>query len=109
MANVSNVDEIKGAMDDAFDASAAAGMDTVFQFELTGDGGDEFWVHVKDGSFEKGEGMHDDPDCTVTAGADDYIKLVNGDLAAMSAVMMGKVKIKGDMGLAMKLQSVFDF
>jgi putative sterol carrier protein len=34
------------------------------------------------------------------------IKLKSGDLNPMMAVMGGKVKIKGDMGLAMKLQSL---
>lgn len=44
--------------------------------------------------------------CTISTDEDTFIKLKNGDLNPMMAVMSGKVKIKGDMGLAMKLQSL---
>jgi putative sterol carrier protein len=38
---------------------------------------------------------------------EDLTKLYKGELNAMAAVMTGKIKIKGDMGVAMKLQSLF--
>jgi len=44
--------------------------------------------------------------CTISTDEDTFMKLKNGDLNPMMAVMSGKVKIKGDMGLAMKLQSL---
>lgn len=52
-------------------------------------------------SQENGDG-----DCTITTSADTLMQLKNGDLNPMMAVMGGKIKIKGDMGLAMKLQSL---
>jgi acyl-CoA dehydrogenase len=45
-------------------------------------------------------------DCTITIGVHDFISLVEGKLNPMMAVMSGKVKIRGDMGVAMKLQSL---
>ena len=45
-------------------------------------------------------------DCTVTCSLDTLNALRKGELNPMMAVMGGKVKIKGDMGLAMKLQSI---
>lgn len=45
-------------------------------------------------------------DCTIITSVDTLQKLKSGDLNPMMAVMGGKVKIKGDMGLAMKLQSL---
>lgn len=45
-------------------------------------------------------------DCTITTSLETMQKLKSGDLNPMMAVMTGKVKIKGDMGLAMKLQSL---
>lgn len=49
---------------------------------------------------------NNDADCTITTSVDTLMKLKSGDLNPMMAVMGGKVKIKGDMGLAMKLQSL---
>lgn len=45
-------------------------------------------------------------DCTVSMAYSDFIKLRDGDLNPMMAVMSGKIKVKGDMSLAMKLQSL---
>lgn len=109
MSKVASVADVKSRMGEVFDGSKASGVEAVFQFDLTGDGGELFWVKVANGAFEQGDGTHDAPTLTITSAAEDYIKVVNGDLAAMSAFMAGKIKIKGDMGLALKLQSIFPF
>ena len=48
----------------------------------------------------------EDADCVIHATIEDFQSMMSGDLNPMTAVMGGKVKIKGDMGLAMKLQSL---
>ena len=48
----------------------------------------------------------EDADCTISTSLETLMKLRSGDLNPMMAVMGGKVKIKGDMSLAMKLQSL---
>ena len=48
----------------------------------------------------------EEADCTITTSADTLMELQSGDLNPMMAVMGGKVKIGGDMGLAMKVQSL---
>ncbi|MCB0645226.1 MAG: SCP2 sterol-binding domain-containing protein [Saprospiraceae bacterium] len=48
----------------------------------------------------------EEADCTITASSETIVKMRKGDLNPMMAVMMGKIKIKGDMTLAMKLQSL---
>jgi len=45
-------------------------------------------------------------DCTISTTMEVMDKLRSGDLNPMMAVMGGKIKIDGDMGLAMKLQSL---
>ena len=47
-----------------------------------------------------------DADTVIITSLENFVKLKNGDLNPMMAVMGGKVKIKGDMGLAMKIQSL---
>jgi len=46
--------------------------------------------------------------CLVETSFEDFIALTKGELNPMNAVMSGKVKIKGDMGVAMKLQTLFN-
>ncbi len=61
-----------------------------------------------DGTGDSNEVSQDDKDAdtVITTSIETLEKLRNGDLNPMMAVMGGKVKIKGDMGLAMKLQSL---
>ncbi|WP_278922212.1 MULTISPECIES: SCP2 sterol-binding domain-containing protein [Pseudophaeobacter] len=44
-----------------------------------------------------------DTDCTIKLTQDNLIKLLTGKLNPMTGVMMGKLKISGDMTTAMKL------
>jgi putative sterol carrier protein len=46
------------------------------------------------------------PKCTVAATDADFLAIVNGKMNAQMAFMSGKLKIQGDMGLAMKLQQI---
>ncbi len=68
---------------------------------------DEHSVYV-DGTGDKNIVSSDDKeaDCVITTSMDTFTKLKNGELNPMMAVMTGKIKIKGDMGIAMKLQSL---
>ena len=77
-----------------------------YQFDLTGDGGGTYHAVFDNGSYDIGEGAAASPGCTVTMAAADFAALVGGKLNPTTAFMTGKLKIKGDMGLAMKLQSV---
>jgi len=73
-----------------------------FKFKL-----DDHVIFI-DGTGEKNVVSADDnpADCTISTSIENMIKLKNGELNPMMAVMTGKVKIEGDMGLAMKLQSL---
>lgn len=46
-------------------------------------------------------------DCTVRVSLSNFNKLMSGDMNAMGAFMMGKIKVDGDMSLAMKLSNLF--
>ena len=97
---------IKKRVEDEADPSKLAGMDAVFQFDVTGDDPGIFHAKVAGEKAEIVEAAHDNPNVTITMDVDDLAKLVAGELNATSAFMAGKLKIKGDMALAMKLQSI---
>ena len=61
-------------------------------------------AHLLDADFVTA-GASDDAQCTISMTEDDFLGLWTGSLPGPQAFMMGKLKIDGDMGLAMKLQS----
>jgi putative sterol carrier protein len=86
------------------DASKTAGMNNSYLFDIEGVG--KWKVDVQDGSVNVMEGA-DDGDVTITASEETFDKIVSGEQNATSAYMTGKLKVKGDMGAAMKLQKLF--
>ena len=90
-----------------FNADAAKGMNAVIQFNLSGDGGGNYHTVIKDGTCAVQEGTHASPNMTMTMTAQDYIDMIMGKLNGQMAFMSGKLKIAGDMGLAMKMQTLF--
>lgn len=48
-----------------------------------------------------------DAECTISMTSEDFQAMVSGDLNPMMAFMGGKIKIEGDMSVAMQLQSLF--
>lgn len=48
-----------------------------------------------------------DADCTIKVSMDDLLAMMKGELNPMAAFMGGKLKVSGDMSVAMKLQSLF--
>ena len=86
------------------DTSKLAGMNNSYVFDVEGAG--KWFVTVDDGavSVREGEG---EADCTISANEENFQKILSGEQNATSAYMTGKLKIKGDMGAAMKLQKLF--
>jgi len=105
---VSNADVAKifADMPAEFEPEKAEGIDAVVQFNLSGDAGGQYWVRISNGVCETGVGVVENPKMTLMASADDYAAVYAGETNPMQAFMMGKIKIQGDMSLALKLQSL---
>jgi putative sterol carrier protein len=86
------------------DQSKTAGMNNSYLFDI--DGAGKWLVQVEDGKVKVSEGG-DDADAVITASEETFTKLVSGEQNPTSAYMTGKLKVKGDMGAAMKLQKLF--
>lgn len=107
MAHVSTVKEYFDTLPARFVASAAKGVNAVFQFELAGDGGGTYHVTVKDGAMAVQEGPSPTPSATLKMSADNYVKMANGEINGAMAFMKGQLKVTGNMMLAQKMQAIF--
>ena len=84
----------------------ATEIGAVYQFKLTGDGACEYVVDLK--TPEIREGVEDDAQCVVTIDATDFVDMVTGKVQGQQLFMIGKLLIEGDMGVALRLQQVFE-
>jgi putative sterol carrier protein len=107
MTDTQSVAGVMQEMEGKFKPEKAVGIDATFQFDITGEGGGQWNAVINDGAATFNEGTADSPTVTITATDDDWIKIVNGQLNPQMAFMTGKIKVKGDLGLATKLGALF--
>ena len=86
------------------DQSKTAGMTNSYLFDIEGAG--KWTVRVEDGSVNVSEGG-EDADAVISTSEATFEKIASGEQNPTSAYMTGKLKVKCDMGAAMKLQKLF--
>jgi putative sterol carrier protein len=91
----------------ALDRAAAEDLDAVYQFDLSGPQGGRYIVTIQNGTCTVEEGCHADPHVTLAMAGEDCIKVLNGQLSGPAIVMSGRLRITGDVGLAMQLKALF--
>jgi putative sterol carrier protein len=107
MAKFVSPAEIFAAMPGGFISERAAGLTAVIQFDLTGEGGGQWHATIAEQQLQVAQGTAALPTMTLTMAAGDYVAMTNGDLSPMTAFMQGKIKVAGDMQLALKMQNLF--
>lgn len=105
--NMSKIREIMNDLPTRFDPKVGAGMNAVIQFDLSNaEDGDSYHAVIQDGRCDVVEGRHSSPSMTLKMTANDYIDLATGKLGHQLAFMTGRLRINGDLTLAMKLRQL---
>ena len=99
--------ELFETMPSRFNSAAAAGITKTIQWNITGDDAGVWAFQIINGVGHLIHGGVEKPDATFTTSAKDWIAIAEGKLDSMKAFMSGKLKVSGDMMLAMKMPQFF--
>lgn len=89
-------------------AGDLASIGATYQFDLSGDDGGKWVIELTEACQEVRTGGDDSADCLISMSAADFMSMIGGSLNPQMAFMTGKLRVKGDMGLALKLQAVLN-
>lgn len=109
MPRYESLDQVIASYPERFRADKAEGVDATVFMNLTGENGRPIVMHVKDESLRIEDTPVEDPTLTLTADADDWLAIENGNLNPMMAMMQGKLKLKGSVPFATKFMGLFGY
>jgi putative sterol carrier protein len=81
-------------------------INAVYQFDIKGANGGTWTVDLTTPGGQVTSGAAANANCTVTMEDENFVKLVTGQLNPQMAFMTGKLKVAGNMGLALKLATI---
>jgi putative sterol carrier protein len=87
-------------------ADKIANLNAIYQFDITGESGGSWVLDLTQPGGKVTQGASDKAKCTVTVEASNFSDIIEGKLNPQMAFMTGKLKVKGDMGLALKLGAI---
>jgi 3-hydroxy-3-methylglutaryl CoA synthase/NAD(P)-dependent dehydrogenase (short-subunit alcohol dehydrogenase family)/putative sterol carrier protein len=104
-----DVKTVFSRMPEAFRPEKAAGVNVVFQFSLSGPGGGDWVVAVKDGTCKIAAGQAEKPTTTIRMADGDFLELIAGKLDGMQAFSSGRLKVEGDIMKSQLIGKLFKF
>lgn len=105
-----SVADLFNSMPARFQADKAGDAKMAILFDLSGDGGGQYYVNIADGKLDVSPGTPAAaPSATVKMTAEDFSAMSTGALNPMMAFMTGKIKVDGDLNSVMKFQSLVGF
>jgi putative sterol carrier protein len=90
-----------------FKPEAAGHIKATIQFHITGDKGGNWHLRIEDGRCTCREGTAEKADLIISTPADVWLRIARGELSGQAAYMSGSYKVKGDMNLLFRMQSMF--
>lgn len=107
MSEPISVKPIFAAMPLNVNKEAAKTANTVYQFNLAGEGGGQFTMTIRHGECMVEEGVTAAPDVIVSATAADYFNIATGAYPFGLAYINGRLKVDGDLRLVVRMGSYF--
>ena len=107
MPETVSIKPIFEALPSSLNKTAAQDANAVYQFNLSGEGGGQFIVAIKNGECTVKEGVIPAPDATIWATAADYMNIVAGTYPFGLAYINGRLKIEGNLRLVLRLGAYF--
>ena len=102
-----NCEEALKEMYKTFDPNVAGDLNATYLFDISGPKGGKWILEVKNKKCDFKAGDINNPSVTISISDQDWLAIQEGKLNSQMAFMMGKLRVAGDISLAMKLQSVF--
>jgi putative sterol carrier protein len=99
--------EVFDSMRGSFQPSKAKGVYARYQWDLSGPNGGQWWIEVNDGTYKMGKGQIDHPNVTFRASDKDWVAICHDQLSGTWAYVTGRLKVRGDQGVARKLGEMF--
>ena len=99
--------QIFDSMRSSFQPAKAKGVHASYQWDLSGPNGGQWWIEVNDGTYKMGKGTIPDPSVTFIAKDKDWVAICHDQLSGTWAYMTGRLKVRGDQGVARKLGEMF--
>ena len=99
--------QVFDGMRQSFRANQAKGVHARYQWDLSGPNGGQWWIDVNDGAYKMGKGKIDHPNVTFVATDKDWVAVCDGQLGGTWAYLTGRLKVRGDQGVARKLGEIF--
>ena len=89
-----------------FKPDKAAGVEVTVQVSIVGDNGGDWVVAISNQQLEVKEGTHPSPQLLVKMKEKDYLDVVNDKMSGQTAFFSGKLQLKGDIMLALRLKDM---
>ena len=99
--------DVFDSMRGSFQAAKAKGVHARYQWDLSGPNGGQWWIDVNDGTYKMGKGKIENPNVTFVATDKNWVAVSNHQMGGTWAYLTGRLKIRGDQGVARKLGEMF--
>src|SRR4030095_9040903 len=99
--------DVFDGMRGSFHPAKAKRVHARYKWDLRGPNGGQWWVEVNDGTYKMGKGKISDPNVTFITLDKDWVAICHDQLSGTWAYLVGRLKVRGDQGVARKLGEIF--